>query len=306
MSIIVFQEDIRLLPWEHDEYFMNLLNMSKYDVRQMLRKSRGILQVTLTTEQANQVCEYFKSKNIECVIEEENNIPVIPKAKKSNYFVVEDGKLSFYPFKGFGKVGELLFEEIGIFSLGFFPGPKFAASKMDMFINILPDSTKVEDEELKKELKEKIGALALRREKGIDTSLARKGYITKSDLSTLKKEDIKIYFEVFSCDLQSRMRLVSTDLNYEILGEEAGLNSVTNFLKVVDLLINLVQNVNLTPKLTEFLQTQDYFNCIFESEDEFDTYNIWYIYKLIKNSQSEERQSNIEDSPSDEKNPAQD
>ncbi|MFN7181665.1 MAG: hypothetical protein ACK4NF_03170 [Planctomycetota bacterium] len=288
MYVIIFEEDVRLMPWEHDEYFMSFLDMSKYDARQMLRKSRGILQIALTQEQAQQVKEYFDSKNISCIIEDENNLPVIPKAKKANFFEIENTEISFYFARGYNKLSSLKFEEIGLFSLGFFPGPKFAASKIDTYINLIPDTTKIEDEQLRKELKEKIGGLAIKGEKGLDTSLARKGYITKSDLSNLKKEDIKIYLDIFSCDLQVRMRCISSDFNYEILKEQATLNSITNFLNVVNLLIDTVGSVYLTPKSIEFLETNDYFKCMFESEEEFDVYNIWYIYNLTKTSPSQD------------------
>jgi hypothetical protein len=284
MFVVLFEQDQKLLPWEHDEFFISITGMGKYDVRQILRKSRGILQMLLTEEQAKQIQEYFQSKNINTFIEEESNIPTIPKAKKSNFFEIADDKMSFYLAKGYNKLAEISFEDMALFSLGFFPGPKFAASKIDTYINILPDTMKIQDEQLRKELKEKIGEISLKREKGIDTSLARKGFITKSDLSNLKKEDIKIYLDIFTSDLQTRMRLVSSDLNYEILQGSATLNSITNFLNVVNLLINTVGSVNLTPKLVEFLETQDYFDCIFESEEEFDTYNVWYIYHLIKNT----------------------
>lgn len=290
MKVIVFQEDIRLLPWEHDEYFINLFGMSKYDVRQMLRKSRGILQILLTEEQTKEVVEYFKSKGIECISEDENSLPVIPKAKKSNFFEMANNQISFYFTKGYNKLAELSYTDIGLLSLGFFPGPKFSASKIDTYINILPDTTKIEDEQLKKEFKEKIGSLAIKREKGIDTSLARKGYITKADITNLKKEDIKIYLDIFSTDLQTRMRLISSDLNYEILGESATLNSITNFINVVNLLLQTIETTNITPKLSEFLTTEDYFNCIFESDEEFDTYNIWVIHKLIKEANTADEQ----------------
>lgn len=290
MKVIVFEEDIQLLPWEHDEYFINLLGMSKYDVRQMLRKSRGILQVQLTDEQTEEVVKYFEGKNINCYAEEIDNLPTIPKAKKSNFFEIEDNQISFYFARGYNKLGQLQFNEIGLLSLGFFPGPRFSASKIDTYINILPDTTKIENEELKKEFKEKIGGLAIRKERGIDTSLARKGYVTKGDIANLKKEDIKIYLDIFSSDLSTRMRLVSSDLSYEILGESATLNSITNFINVVNLLVQTIQTTNLTPKLTEFLATQDYFNCIFDTEEEFDTYNVWVIYKIIKTYQGAEEE----------------
>ncbi len=290
MNVIIFEEDIQLIPWEHDEYFINLFGMSKYDVRQMLRKSRGLLQILLTDEHAQQVVEYFKSKGIKCIVEDENNLPLLPKAKKSNFFEIVDNKISFYFARGYNKLAELGCNEIGLLSLGFFPGPKFSASKIDTYINVLPDTTKITDEKLRKEFREGIGGLAIKKEKGIDTSLARKGYITKGDITNLKKEDIKIFLDIFSSDLQARMRLISSDMNYEILGESATLNSITNFLNTTNLLIQTMEPVNLTPKTLEFLDTQDYFKCIFESEEEFDTYNLWVIYGLIKNSNPQDVQ----------------
>ncbi len=292
MNVIIFEEDIRLLPWEHDKYFMDILGMGKYDVRQLLRRSRGVLQIALSEEQAQQVKEYFTSKNIHCIIEHEDNIPVIPKAKRANFFEISDNEISFYFARGYNKLSSLKFEDIGMFSLGFFPGPKFAASKMDIYMNILPDTTKITDEDLKKEFKEKIGGLAIKREKGVDTSLARKGYITKDDIANLKKEDVKIYLDIFSCDLQIRMRCISSDFNYEILKEQATLNSIANFLNVVNLLIDTVGHIYLTPKSIDFLETGDYFTCIFESEEEFDTYNIWCIYKLMRQSITGENTQN--------------
>lgn len=279
MYTVILDEDYKLNVRAVANFLVDVLGITPADARRIVRRCRGFFNHSFSTEQSEKLANYLYEQGINCRIDFIDNIKgILPAPKRVLSMSYNDETVSFLNVTG-TPLSEIPWQEVEIISVGFIPGPNFAALKSQQELSyVLPLLNEVSDAELKEELKDKISDWATRKEKAFDTSMERKGFVTKSDLAKLDKEDIKGIIDIISSKITARYRILSETFKYSSVLVEPQGSSLSNFKELIYFLVEKAQFAAFTQVSINFIEKDDYWEALFDDLDEFEQYNNWFAY----------------------------
>ncbi len=275
---VLLKKDVRLEVPAVAPVLAESLGLNVFDARRISRYARGLFLEEIERSKAETACAALMSKGIDTLIVPVGEYRELPRPRRIVTAELSDAGFQFKT--DFRKPLETIpWSKLSFVSAGIVATPQYRDLLSSKSFKLLPAIYKIEDQDAKQELREKLANLSLKKRKVAGgTSIRYRNRLKEDDLEFLYKEQTLGYIDLITLDPWDRLRINRHEFRFDYLRERAGANSLENFRILAKDLTNWAKDTlisNMTMALVDGIEVHE---LVFDNLGEFDKYNTWFLH----------------------------
>lgn len=275
---VLLRKDVKLEVPAVAGVLADALRMTIFDARRIVRYARGIMLDAVDKATADQVVAAMARIGIDTLVAEEKDFAVLSRPLR--VVIAECAETAFKLKTDFRRDWTVVpWEQVEFVSAGIIATAEYRDFLSSKSFKLLPPIYKIEDEEAKKELREKLANQALKRQKiQGGTEIRRKNKLKQEDLEVLKGDHTDGIVDIMVAPNHEHFRISRHEFRFDYLGARAKARSLDNFKLLVQDLVTYAREALVSSITMAFLDGMEIHELVFDSPKEFDKYNTWFLY----------------------------
>lgn len=274
---VIFHQDLKLDVPSVATAISGAMNRNIYDARHLARNARGIVADHLSREEADALVAALTALQVECALIPQADLPILPAPHRIQAVECGDDMLRvkhtlLQPEWSPVPWDKIVFAHVGIVATSqyrdFFTSKEFKAAPMIQ---------KIDDPEIRKEVKERLASRALRRQAAQVLDLTTKIRVEKEEISSLHREQTQGFIDLLLTDPLQRLRIDRHDCHFDYLGDRMKPTSFENFHLLAEDMLAHASKALVSDLARAFRDGLDVHRIIFDSVAEMERYETWTL-----------------------------
>ncbi|MBI3268769.1 MAG: hypothetical protein HYZ53_07085 [Planctomycetes bacterium] len=275
---VLLRKDVKLEVPKVSGPLADCLQINIYDAKRLVRYARGIFLDSLEQARAEAVVAALAKLGVETLVADEAEF--ISFARPRRVVIADCSEAGFKVKSDFRREYELIpWERVEYACAGIIATDQYRNYLSSKSFKLLPAIHRIEDEDAKRELREKLANQAMKKTKVPGgTEIRQKNKMKEDDIETLKGDQTLGYLDLLIAPQREHLRISRHDFRFDYLGARARPRSFDNFKLLAQDIVSFSREALVSSITMALLDGLEVHELVFDTPKEFDRYNTWFAY----------------------------